>query len=1358
MTRFAPFRILFLTVALCVPAPLALQAQDETDDPGFLERMIQNALGGDGRDVRIVGLEGVLSSEVSIARIEVADDDGTWLVIRDVTLDWSRLALLRRRLEINALTLGAVELHRPPLPGPAQPPQIAAEENPAPFALPELPLALNVTQLSLGTLDIGQPVLGQPITATLTGAARLAGGEGTVQLALDRTDDRAGSFHLDAGFENDTRRLFVLLDAAEDAGGLIASLSGMPGAPSVDLHVAGDAPISDFTATLALATDGVDRLNGTVSLREEPAQDGIGTDRLVTARLAGDVADLFLPDYRDFFGANLSLALTARQNQATGLDVEDLALVTQGLVLNGRVKLSSTYAPDLIELTGRLGSQNGLPVVLPLPGPALLVNQGTLTVSFDAAAGDDLRAALEAEGIQRADGLLLDRARLGFDGQILRAAETTLSAVSGDLSALIDGFSSTDPALWQAVGDSTSLTGALSWTDGGPLAITRVSLRSDETLTAGGDLSITGLQSGVIGIDTDLDLTASDLSRFAAISGQPLGGAITTGLAGHYDLTGGGFDLELSGDARDIRFGQENVETLLQGDTTLALAARRTPEGIDLDRLHIDGENLALDGRVSIAPDGFPRLAQITGRIARADGAPLRLPLPGPATDLGAADLTVSYDATAGEAFQALIRIADVTRADGIAIGRTTVGATGTLDRGTDTLPRQIAAHLNADITGATAADPALAAALEPGLTLLADLDYRAAAGTAALRNLALNAGAFVLSGSADMTDIGQQTMAAVAEIDLDTGAIERFAPLIGQPLAGRLTARAEAAYDMGSDQFQIDLEGTGSGLRTGIAQADSLLAGDVAVTLRAAQDAQGLSLPTFTVRSREVTVQASGDMHPAGEGIGFQARLNDLAVLVPGLPGAVALNGQTMNRNGIWALNADLSGPGGTQASVSGDALRPDGTIDLTATGALPLALANRLIAPRSVLGDLRFDLGIQGQPGLDAVSGTITVANGRVSDPASGLAIEDLAATIRLARSQATLDLRGRNATGGRITVSGPVGLAAPFPATLDLALHNVQLIDPRLYEIDVDSAIAIRGPLAGGASVAGRVDIRRAEIKIPSSFGGSAEIPDMIHIGETRQSYATRQRAGLITPEDAGGTTTGGGIAYPMDITISAPNEIFVRGRGLDVEMGGQIHIGGTTAAPQPQGELRLIQGNMQLLARRLEFEEATVSMQGDLQPWLRLVASSQSDAVNASIVIEGPVTAPQIGLSSQPQLPEDEILAQLFFNKPVTELSPLELAQLASAIRTLTGGGGGGIFGLIRDGLGIDNLNVQSDTAGNTAVTAGKYINDRMYTDVTAGSDGTTEIELKYTITNDLKAKAGFDNTGNTGIGITFERDY
>ena len=57
-----------------------------------------------------------------------------------------------------------------------------------------------------------------------------------------------------------------------------------------------------------------------------------------------------------------------------------------------------------------------------------------------------------------------------------------------------------------------------------------------------------------------------------------------------------------------------------------------------------------------------------------------------------------------------------------------------------------------------------------------------------------------------------------------------------------------------------------------------------------------------------------------------------------------------------------------------------------------------------------------------------------------------------------------------------------------------------------------------------------------------------------------------------------------------------------------------------------------------------------------------------------------------------------------------------------------------------------------------MTAGKYITDTIYTDVTNNSDKGTDISLNIDLTDDLKGKATVAEDGDSSVGFFFERDY
>ncbi len=147
--------------------------------------------------------------------------------------------------------------------------------------------------------------------------------------------------------------------------------------------------------------------------------------------------------------------------------------------------------------------------------------------------------------------------------------------------------------------------------------------------------------------------------------------------------------------------------------------------------------------------------------------------------------------------------------------------------------------------------------------------------------------------------------------------------------------------------------------------------------------------------------------------------------------------------------------------------------------------------------------------------------------------------------------------------------------------------------------------------------------------------------------------------------------------LNLTLDAPQQIFVRGRGLDVEFGGSMKLTGTTARLQAVGSLNLRRGVLNLAGRALDFKEGAITFNGSsiTDPAIHLVASSTSANVVATLAVDGTAHDPKITLSSVPELPQDEVLAHLLFGKSVGSLGPLEIAGIATGLATITGAGGG-----------------------------------------------------------------------------------
>ncbi|MEY4983878.1 MAG: hypothetical protein RIR62_2144 [Pseudomonadota bacterium] len=565
---------------------------------------------------------------------------------------------------------------------------------------------------------------------------------------------------------------------------------------------------------------------------------------------------------------------------------------------------------------------------------------------------------------------------------------------------------------------------------------------------------------------------------------------------------------------------------------------------------------------------------------------------------------------------------------------------------------------------------------------------------------------------------------------------------------AARLTGTPERA--------RITLDATGTALGIGQPQADRLLQGnstlDVALTLTDG----AIAIDTARLQNPQLSLNATGTVTEALRRIDLSARLANLALLAPDFPGPVTIGGTATEAGAGFDLDLTATGPGGIDARIAGR-LGPDARAKLTARGSAQAALAAPFLSGRLISGPLRFDLALDGPVALSSLSGTIGLSGGRIADPNLAFALEGVDATARLSGGAARIEAASRLNTGGTLGVAGSVRLTPPFDGDLAIDITNAVLRDPQLYQTTANGRLTVSGPLAGGAMIAGRVRLGQTELQIPSTgIGGIGDLPDLRHVNEPAEVRATRARAGLLGVKGA----TGGAQARPfgLNLQISAPNRIFLRGRGLDAELGGEVVLRGTTAAIVPSGAFGLVRGRLDILGRRLNLTEATLVLEGNLIPMLGIVATTESDGIATSIRIDGPATEPRVSFTSSPELPEEEVLSRLLFGRGLDTLSPLQAAQLANAVATLAGRGGVGILGRLRQGFGLDDLDIRTGDDGSAALTAGKYLSENLYSEVSVGADGQSKINLNLDLTDGITLRGSAQADGETGIGIFFDKDY
>ena len=120
-----------------------------------------------------------------------------------------------------------------------------------------------------------------------------------------------------------------------------------------------------------------------------------------------------------------------------------------------------------------------------------------------------------------------------------------------------------------------------------------------------------------------------------------------------------------------------------------------------------------------------------------------------------------------------------------------------------------------------------------------------------------------------------------------------------------------------------------------------------------------------------------------------------------------------------------------------------------------------------------------------------------------------------------------------------------------------------------------------------------------------------------------------------------------------------------------------------------------------------------------------------------------------------------LALILFGQDTKSLSALQIAQVATALASLTGSGGGfDPLGTVRKSLGLDRLSVGSGGSNNSSasVEAGKYVARGVYVGAKqATSGGGSQAEVQVDLTKRLKLQTTVGTGGATTGIITPEND-
>lgn len=1295
---------------------------------GLVADAIIGTLERDGTIAVSIGdVEGDLPQTVTLRNVVIGDNTGPWLTVDQVTATWTPWAVLTGRVIVDAVDAGNVTLSRWP--------HIAASptggSEPLDLdATAALLSRLRVERFTINRLTVAADVVGRDITARVDAALTRNGNE-RPELSI-AVADSANDAVLNASvtvarqqrirFEVQAGGYESTVHAAGSVNVQTGFIDGRADVSLAPLLLNEDSPVhftnatADVSVTGSVAEPQFDmgyvvtqpQVNAVAFDRLDGVAEGVWREGQLTVTSAGGVRDVtkLAPGAAPLMRPDLLFDVAAAVDLTDGSNGGPLLRIASATFESGDVSATTTAEVDLGTLSGSGSAAISAAGLGRLFGRKDESSQTTISLDNIAFGSSALTADVSGQ-----TGALAGQDDVVF---ALFGDEVTVTAdlmVSGDAVSLQNGSVGS-----QAVSLATDIAydvaaNRISAQAGGTLEITPAlnsSLSGTVSLTAQADGSL--LEPVVfITLTSDALLVRQETFR-------------DVGLSLESDLTVKPIQVTLSGRA-DVAEGPLNL-TLNAG--------LEAPDRVNVYQISLTGDEIAVKGAASLSlPDQlvlgsvdfqFESLA-LPSALA---GVPLA----------GSANGQLTLDSEDDQQVARWTLQAQGVRYAGAVGGVRTLSVTGEWQGGAD-------ATLAATVNGQR---------VFVGTRTFDDVDLSL---SGLLSDLNFIVNTKPESASPAVSAVGQVGFGAQSTtISLDTFSITDAWGTFALTAPGQVRVSPD---QLAVDAFSASMAGGAVNGRATIDRTQSTV--DLSLS--------GETLPFAALKFLDPDLPVAGQFDFAANLKGelanpegtFTVRATDVALPETGLEDVAAQLNLTL-RSSQLSLEGQVTGLSDTPAKVSGHVplvldltqnqtrLPLDEPISLTVDWSGPIEPVWSVLplVTHRLNGTGRVALSVEGSLGAPLFTGSAELSDGTYENLDLGTVLQDV--TIDIAADDTVslnLILSADDGEDGFIQGNGFLTRDAAGEITGDMTLSMAQVRLARRDDIKIRGSGELDYTLTSDRDqISGDIIVDSADVSLNASYVDP--IPTLDVLDPDAPPPPRDPRAGKETD---------------LDIRLSAPADLVIAGRGLESEWSADMTVGGTLAAPELGGSLNLLRGEFAFLGELFPLNRGQISFTGGgrIDPELDLVAARTSGGFTAQVVVDGRASAPGITLTSDPPLPEDEVLARLLFGKSAGQLGPLEAVQLANAATELSGlSGRGGVVGSLRRSVGLDVFSFGSNDNGNTVV-VGQRLSRNIFVGVEQGLEGQgSEVIIEWQLTDTLALSSAINQETGSDIGLQWSRDY
>lgn len=1263
--------------------------------------------------VQLSGLAGSFPSHLTLEQLQLRDAAGVWLTAKRIELDWTPLAYLEGRLQIDRLHVAAVDMERLP--------QGSSTPGSSEASIPRI----DVTDASFDELHLGSQLAGTPASLAASGSAHLRSVSDMLFDASARRIDGDGEYELHLHF--DTKRMDASLKLHEPAGGPLENILSLPGLGALQAEVKLNGPRSAEQVEVSLLAGALTgHAEGSLNLSElsaelvfsfeaaamSPRPDLSWERALLRGRWHGnlkspnaeghlEVTRLRMP------GETQMAALTA--DVAANLGNAELHALVRGLKIPGTqprlleddpVKIEASVRLDdptrRLELSAshRLFSLHGQAVTAGKPSATVELKLPNVT-PFALYAAQDLRGSAvinaQLEGYPPATHIKLDAS-----------------------AALVPGVQ-----IWAAaVGDRARLEFSGEYKDDA-LSIENLKF-TGRTLALGANGSISARS-----IKGRWDVALSDLGAFSP--------ALVGTLQGSGSAAGAPADLAVEASLNStlsVRGSQSG--TLLAEAKVHGLPS--TPSGTLIAKGSLDGAPLQLDVALERSAEHALHavIHQASWKSAHLDG-----------------DITVPADKAQmhGQLQLAVAQLQDLQNLFGVDVA-------GSLEANLALRPdgRRTRGRLQVDAQDVVFAGLAGSAHVS-GEGFTDSFAFKAgiqipkskkgvAAGLEASGNLNLESSEVSIADASGNYQGQDIHLLAPARIHFANGL------LVDQ-------------LKLGAQKAELDLQGQLAptlGLRASLRNVQPALVNVFLPNLLSAGviEAHADLHGTLLKPMGEITVNASG------------LQSADDAAL--GLPPAnihitAGLRGNTAD------IDARLDAGSASQLSAVGEApLAADGQVNMKINGKVDVGVMNAFLEARGqhAAGQLDINATVTGSVASPQIAGTLDLKNGKVNDYGRGISFSDIAAQIVGNEGALQIKTFSASAPPGTVSMSGSIGiLQKGIPVDLKIAARNAQPIVSKLVTSNLNADLAIKGTARERLDISGKVHLNRTLIGIPNGLPLNVAVLDVRRRGKKTAVVPDKPLiigldVAVQAPQEI--LVQGRGLDAEMggDLQISGTTDSPLVTGAFNLQRGtfslatGRLNFSAGQVSFNGAGLKTKIDPTLDFTA------QATI---GDTTAIMRI--TGLADAPQFEFTSN----------PAKPQDEIMALLLFGAPTQQLTPLQLAQVGAALASVSGVGGNGSLNPLVKIQRSLGLDRLTVGSGppttptgTDSGASIAAGRYISKRVYIEAKQNTAGSSQIEADVDLTKHLKLQTKLgngtasvqgttpDNDPGTSVGLRYQFEY